>query len=104
MTAAVTVLILVRLRRRRPLAPFRRPRPVRFGLADLGLHRLDCVGFGLEEGGDEIFVGNQRVVPAGGDDGLKVVTDLLPPVHEDTGALELVEHAQRNEFALERGE
>ena len=74
------------------------------GLADLGLQRFDRVGLGLEKLGDEVFVGNQGVVPAGGDDGLEVVADLLPPVHENPGALELVEHAQGNELALDGGE
>ena len=44
------------------------------------------------------------MVPAGGDDGLEVEADLLPPVDEDAGALELVEHFQRHELCLEGGE
>ena len=43
-------------------------------------------------------------MPAGGDDGLEVVADLLPPVHEDAGTLELIEHAEGYELGLECGE
>ena len=44
------------------------------------------------------------MVPAGGDDSLEVVADLLPPVDEDAGTLELVEYAQRHECGLEGGD
>ena len=56
-----------------------------------------------KKGGDEVGVWNQCVVPANRDDGFEVVADLLPPIYEDTGALELVEHTQRNQFALDCG-
>ena len=74
------------------------------GLADLGLQRLDRVGFGLEKGGDEVAVRDEGVMPAGGDDGLEVVANLLPPIYEDAGALELIEHAERDELVLDGGE
>ena len=68
------------------------------GFGDGRLVRLNSVGFGLEIFGDEVAIGDQGVVPAGGDDGLEVEADLLPPVDENAGALELVEHAQRHEL------
>ena len=68
------------------------------------LQRRDGVGLCLKVLGDEVVIGDQGVVPAGGDDGLEVVADLLPPVDEDAGTLELVKHAQRHEFGLESGE
>ena len=74
------------------------------GFGDGRLQRLDGVGLGLEVLGDEVVIGDERVVPAGGDDSLEVVADLLPPVDEDAGTLELVEHAQRHELGLEGGE
>ncbi len=44
------------------------------------------------------------MVPAGGDYGLEVVSYLLPPVHEHSCALELVEFIQRNELGLKSGQ
>ena len=66
------------------------------GLADSGLERFDGFSLGLKERCDKIVVGDEGVVPTGGDDGLEVVADLLSPVDEDAGALELVEHAERD--------
>ena len=74
------------------------------GFGDGRLQRLDAVGLGPEVLGDEVVIRDQGVVPAGGDDGLEVVADLLPPVDENAGTLELVEHAQRHELCLEGGE
>ena len=104
MTAAVTVSSSVRLVGGDFLRGFHGLGQLALALADPGLQRLDGIGFGLKERGDEIGIGNQGVMPAGGDDGLEVIADLLPPVHEDPGALELVEHAERDELALDGGE
>src|SRR5262249_9160924 len=43
-------------------------------------------------------------MPADGNDGLEVVPDLLPPVHEDAGTLELIEHSERNKLLLDGSE
>jgi hypothetical protein len=58
-------------------------------LVDLFLKRLDFISLGLEELSDQVFVGDEGVVPADRDDGLQVVADLLPPVDEDAGTFEL---------------
>ena len=68
------------------------------------LQQLDGVGVGLEVLGNEVVIGDERVVPAGGHNGLEIVANLLPPVDEDAGTLKLVEHAQRHELGLEGGE
>ena len=71
-------------------------------LADLRFQCLDLVSLGLEELDDKVVVWDEAVVPAGRDDGLEIVADLLPPIDENAGALELVEHAQGDELVLER--
>src|SRR5262249_38852680 len=73
-------------------------------LGNPGLHSLDCVGFGREKRRNEVLVGYECMVPARGDDGLEVVADVLPPVHKDSGALELVENTKRNELLFDGGE
>ena len=44
------------------------------------------------------------MVPSGGDDGFQIVSDLLPPVDKDPGALKLVQYLWRDEFILQSGE
>ena len=73
-------------------------------LTDPRLQSVNLVGFGLKERSDEIVIRNQGVMPAGGDDGLEVIADLLPPVHKHPGAFELVEDVQGNELAFECGQ
>jgi len=75
----------------------------RLGKFDLCIQRFNLVGLGMEKGVNQVFIGNKSVMPAGGDNGLEVIADLLPPVHEHPCALELIEHTQGDEFIFERG-
>ena len=86
------------------LGAFQGLRQLALALADTGFQAFDLLRLCLKEGSDQIVVGDEAVVPADGDDRFEIEADLLPPVHEDAGALEFVQHLLGNQTVFEGDE